>query len=152
MLGVGEAITEVLASEDEELLRTMYKEWATFRTTIDLVEMILSKSDASIASHYENVLVNDPAAKALGTEIRAIHEGTEKAVKDLSGHSVLSENDRLLLRLMEVRNPYVDCLNVLQAETLKRLRACEDSEEEEVLKDALLTTITGVANGMGNTG
>jgi phosphoenolpyruvate carboxylase len=51
-----------------------------------------------------------------------------------------------------VRNPYVDCLNVLQAETLKRLRESEGSAEEDILKDALLTTITGVANGMGNTG
>lgn len=151
-LGVGEAINEVLSSEDEKTLRTMYKEWGTFRTTIDLVEMILSKSDASIARHYENVLVSDPKAKDLGSEIRKIHEGTEQAIMDLSGHSVLSENDHLLLRLMEVRNPYVDCLNVLQTETLKRLRDNEDSSEEEVLKDALLTTITGVANGMGNTG
>ena len=151
-LGVGEAISEVLASEDEEKLRNMYKEWGTFRTTIDLVEMILSKSDASIARHYENVLVSDPKAKDLGAEIRKIHDQTERAIMDLSGHSVLSENDHLLLRLLEVRNPYVDCLNVLQAETLKRLRATEDSAEEEVLKDALLTTITGIANGMGNTG
>ena len=152
-LGVGEAINEVLASEDGETLRRMYKEWGTFRTTIDLVEMILSKSDPSIARHYENVLVTDPKAVELGAEIRGIHEGTEKAVLDLAEHKTLAEEDRLLLRLMEVRNPYVDCLNVLQAETLKRLRESgEGGPEEEVLKDALLTTITGVANGMGNTG
>ncbi|KAL9179944.1 hypothetical protein ACHAXT_007914 [Thalassiosira profunda] len=152
-LGVGEAINEVLASEDGATLRKMYKEWGTFRTTIDLVEMILSKSDPSIARHYENVLVTDPKAVELGAEIRGIHEGTEKAVLDLAEHKTLAEEDRLLLRLMEVRNPYVDCLNVLQAETLKRLRESgEGGPEEEVLKDALLTTITGVANGMGNTG
>eukprot|EP00578_Thalassiosira_sp_NH16_P026819 CAMPEP_0181095118 /NCGR_PEP_ID=MMETSP1071-20121207/10353_1 /TAXON_ID=35127 /ORGANISM="Thalassiosira sp., Strain NH16" /LENGTH=1026 /DNA_ID=CAMNT_0023177487 /DNA_START=142 /DNA_END=3222 /DNA_ORIENTATION=+ len=152
-LGVGEAINEVLAGKDEETLRTMYKEWGTFRTTIDLVEMILSKSDSSIARHYENVLVSDPKAAELGSEIREIHDATERAIMDLSDHKTLSENDHLLLRLMAVRNPYVDCLNVLQAETLKRLRqSSEGSTEEEVLKDALLTTITGVANGMGNTG
>lgn len=152
-LGVGEAINTVLASEDEAVLRRMYNEWGSFRTTIDLVEMILSKSDSSIARHYENVLVSDADAVALGSEIRAIHDGTEKAIKDLTGHKVLAENDHLLLQLMAVRNPYVDCLNVLQAETLKRLRACEEnSAEEQVLNDALLTTITGVANGMGNTG
>ncbi|KAL7541326.1 hypothetical protein ACHAXR_010813 [Thalassiosira sp. AJA248-18] len=152
-LGVGDAINEVLASEDEETLRTMYKEWGSFRTTIDLVEMILAKSDSSIARHYESVLVSDPEAVALGSEIRKIHDATERAIMDLTEHKQLSENDHLLLRLMEVRNPYVDCLNVLQAETLKRLRqSSEGSSEEEVLKDALLTTITGVANGMGNTG
>jgi phosphoenolpyruvate carboxylase len=151
-LGVGEAINQVLASEDEQTLRQMYNEWGSFRTTIDLVEMILSKSDSSIARHYEDVLVSDPDAIALGSEIRKIHDGTEKAIKDLTGHKILAENDHLLLQLMAVRNPYVDCLNVLQAETLKRLRANENSAEEQVLNDALLTTITGVANGMGNTG
>ena len=151
-LGVGEAINQVLASEDEQTLRTMYNEWGSFRTTIDLVEMILSKSDSSIARHYEDVLVSDPEAVALGSEIRKIHDGTEKAILDLTGHKILAENDHLLLQLMAVRNPYVDCLNVLQAETLKRMRANENGVEDQVLNDALLTTITGVANGMGNTG
>lgn len=151
-LGVGEAISEVLASEDEETLRTMYAEWGTFRTTIDLVEMILSKSDNEIARHYENVLVSDPTAAELGGEIRRIHDGTERAILDLSGHDRLSEHDHLLLRLMAVRNPYVDCLNVLQAETLKRLRSEPEEQEMARLNDALLITITGIANGMGNTG
>lgn len=152
-LGVGEAINEVLASEDKETLRTMYNEWGTFRTTIDLVEMILSKSDSGIARHYEDVLVTDSDALALGSEIRKIHDATERAILDLTGHEIMAQDDHLLQRLMAVRNPYVDCLNVLQAETLKRLRESgEGGEEEEVLKDALLTTITGVANGMGNTG
>ena len=151
-LGVGEAIGEILRSDDNETLRTMYKEWGAFRTTIDLVEMTLSKSDSSIARHYENVLVSDAEAVELGNEIRKIHDDTERAIMDLSGHTKLSENDHLLLRLMAVRNPYVDCLNVLQVETLKRLRQSDSASEKEVLNDALLTTITGIANGMGNTG
>ena len=151
-LGVGEAISEVLASKDAETLRTMYKEFGSFRTTIDLVEMILSKSDASIAKHYEKVLVSDPNDIKLGGEILKTFHNTESAILDLSGHKSLNENDRLLLRLMELRNPYVDVLNVLQVETLKRLRESKGSPEEDVLQDALLTTITGIANGMGNTG
>merc|ERR1712194_266696 len=130
----------------------MYKEWGTFRTTIDLVEMILSKSDSSIAQHYESVLVSDPQDVALGGEIRQTHASTERAILDLSGHQRLSENDLLLQRLMAVRNPYVDCLNVLQAETLQRLRSEPEEKETTRLKDALLITITGIANGMGNTG
>jgi phosphoenolpyruvate carboxylase len=54
-----------------------------------------------------------------------------------------------------VRNPYVDALNILQVETLKRVRETNDIADEperKVLMDALLTTITGIANGMGNTG
>jgi len=150
-LGVGEAIGEVLAGKDAETLRGMYREFGAFRTTIDLVEMILSKSDSGIARHYEKVLVSDPKAIELGGEIMKTFHATESAILDLSGHKTLSENDKLLQRLMAVRNPYVDVLNVLQVETLKRLRESQDSPDEKVLQDALLTTITGIANGMGNT-
>ena len=117
-----------------------------------MVEMVLAKSDPSIAKHYDDVLVKDDKAKELGLEVRALHRETESAVLDLAGHSILSEDNSILRRQLAVRDPYVDCLNVLQAETLKRIRAIDDAENDKVLKDALMTTITGVANGMGNTG
>lgn len=117
-----------------------------------MVEMVLAKSDPSIARHYDSVLVKDDEAKKLGSEVRALHEETEKMVLDLSEHKTLSEDNHILRRQLAVRDPYVDCLNVLQTETLKRIRSSEEAENDKVLKDALLTTITGVANGMGNTG
>lgn len=151
-LGVGEAISEVLDSDDADMLRTMYKEWGSFRTTVDMVEMVLAKSEPSVAAHYESMLVTDPKAKELGEQLRSLHISTEEAVLNLAEHETLSEHNNTLRRLLRVRNPYVDCLNVLQAETLKRIREYEEGQEDAVLKDALMTTITGVANGMGNTG
>jgi len=70
----------------------------------------------------------------------------------LANHEILCEDNDLLQRILQVRNPYVDCLNVLQAEILQRMRSEVDEEEAKVLKDALLVSITGIANGMGNTG
>jgi phosphoenolpyruvate carboxylase len=151
-LGVGEAISEVLASKDSEKLRSMYRDWESFRTTVDLVEMVLAKSEPSIARHYENKLVTDEKAKELGLEIRKLHKITESAVLDLTGHNTLCEDNELLKRVLLVRNPYVDCLNIMQAEILLRLRKCENADEEKLLKDALRISIGGVANGMGNTG
>jgi phosphoenolpyruvate carboxylase len=151
-LGVGEAIGTVLKGPDAEVLRTMYREWGSFRTTVDMVEMVLAKSDPSIAKHYDDVLVKEQKSKELGLEVRALHHETEVAVLDLAGHKILSEDNHMLRRQLAVRDPYVDCLNALQAETLKRIRATEDAENDKILKDALMTTITGVANGMGNTG
>lgn len=151
-LGVGQAIRQVLDSDKGELLRDMYKNWGPFRTTVDLVEMVLTKSEPAIASHYDSMLVTDPKAKELGEEVRSLHLKTEETILDLTGHSKLGENNQLLMRALVVRNPYVDCLNVLQAETLKRIRQYDDGEEPKELRDALMTTITGVANGMGNTG
>jgi len=149
-LGVGTALSEVLAGKDADTLRNMYRDFGSFKTTIDLVEMVLSKSEPSIAKHYDNMLVSDPKAQELGEEVRSMHARTEHYVLDLTDHETLTDSNPLLSRALQVRNPYVDCLNVLQAETLKRIRADADGEAE--LKDALMTTITGIANGMGNTG
>jgi phosphoenolpyruvate carboxylase len=153
-LGVGEALGEVLEKEEKDavVLKEMYRDWDSFRTMIDLVEMVLAKSEPSIAKHYDDVLVKDEKAKELGVEVRNIHLATERTILSLTEHEKLSENNTILLRALLVRNPYVDCLNVLQAETLKRLRDQEEGKDDLVLKDALLTTITGIANGMGNTG
>jgi len=152
-LGVGEGIGAILDGEEAEKLHEMYRDWDSFRTTIDLVEMVLAKSEPSIANHYDRILVTDQKAKELGEEIRAQHIATEKAVLNLTNHTLLTDGKCTLSRALKVRNPYVDCLNVLQAETLKRIRNLDkNNEEDAVLKDALLTTITGIANGMGNTG
>lgn len=151
-LGVGEAVGDVLSSEDASLLREMYREWGSFRMMIDLVEMVLAKSDPAIAKHYEDMLVKEAAATELGKEVRSIHLRTEAAILNLTEHKELGENNPILMRALRVRNPYVDCLNVLQAETLKRIRENEDSVKDKVLQDTLMTTITGLANGMGNTG
>lgn len=151
-LGVGEAISEILKTADGDKLRSMYAEWGSFRTTIDLVEMILAKSEPRIAEHYDSVLVQDLKAKELGEEIRHIHRQTEKAVLNLSNHETLGETNNLLQRRLHIRNPYVDCMNVMQAEILMRIRECEDEDEKTRLKEALLISITGISNGMGNTG
>mmetsp|Transcript_31705 Transcript_31705/g.76969 ORF Transcript_31705/g.76969 Transcript_31705/m.76969 type:complete len:1002 (+) Transcript_31705:197-3202(+) len=151
-LGVGEGVSDILSSPDGDELRAMYKEWPSFRTMIDMVEMVLSKSEPSIAKHYDDMLVEDPKAQELGGDIRKLHLQTEDAVLGLTGHDVLSDNNQMLQRLLQVRNPYVDVLNCLQAETLKRVRKLDSLDSDKVLKDCMLTTITGVANGMGNTG
>ena len=83
-----------------------------------------------------------------------------------TGNKFLQETNPLLIRSLNVRNPYVDPLNVIQAELLHRLRTAEkdgsrlvdgkrvpvSEEEKRMLKDALLVTINGIANGMRNSG
>lgn len=152
-LGVGKALGAVLKSDKEGLLRELYSEGRALSTMADLVEMVLAKSEPAIAAHYDSVLVNDPAARDLGNHVRKAHLETEEAILDLTNHKVLGENNLVLQRQLSVRNPYVDCLNVLQVEVLSRIRRAEEGgEDDPILRDALMTTITGVANGMGNTG
>lgn len=151
-LGVGDALNSCLSDPSTEaVVRDMYKNWSSFRAMVDVVEMVLAKSEPAIAAHYDDMLVKDDLAKDLGKEVRKSHLATEGAILNLTNHEVLAENNMILMRQLGVRNRYVDCLNVLQAETLKRIRE-PGHEDDQVLKDALLISITGVANGMGNTG
>ena len=89
-LGVGEALTKILQSDDGDKLRNMYNKWDSFKMTVDLVEMVLAKLEPSIAAHYNQMLVEDPKAQELGQEVRVLHKATETAVLDLTMHSKLS--------------------------------------------------------------
>ncbi|CAM9517886.1 unnamed protein product [Phaeothamnion confervicola] len=152
-LGVGEALA-MAVEEDGETLRDMYAHWPFFNTTVDLVEMVLSKSDAEIAAHYDAVLVKDPEARALGDELHSRLGSTTAAVLAVSGNAQLIEKNALLRWQLALRNPYVDPLNVMQVSVLRRLREGEfaNDTERQQLEDALKITINGVASGMRNTG
>ena len=104
-LGVGEAFETVLSSDKAPLLKEMYRDWSTFRTTVDLVEMVLSKSEPAIAKHYDDVLVTDPPAQELGSEVRKLHIATEEVILELTGHTTLGEDNSILRRALAVRNP-----------------------------------------------
>jgi phosphoenolpyruvate carboxylase len=109
--------------------------------------MVLAKAEPRIAAHYE-VLLAPEALWSLGTELRARLQAAQEAVLEARGHQDLLEGHRVLQRTLHVRNPYVDPLNLLQAELLRRHRADPDPR----LADALVVTINGIAAGMRNTG
>ncbi|XP_042513425.1 phosphoenolpyruvate carboxylase 4-like [Macadamia integrifolia] len=147
-LGVGAGLKGACERGCTEDLKAMYKEWPFFQSTIDLIEMVLGKADIPIAKHYDEVLVS-PSRRELGAELRRELLTTGKYVLVVSGHEKLSENNRILRRLIESRLPYLNPINMLQVEILSRLR-CDDHNNR--LRDALLITINGIAAGMRNTG
>merc|ERR1712224_6902 len=104
------------------MLQEMYREWPWFTTLVDLLEMILAKSELRVAANYDEQLVHDPECRALGDDLRRSMQRAEEALLAITGHESLHCNNTLLLRSMSVRNPYVDPLNVIQAELLNRLR------------------------------
>ncbi|CAA0822447.1 Phosphoenolpyruvate carboxylase 4 [Striga hermonthica] len=87
--------------------------------------------------------------QGLGAELRRELVTTERFVKLVTGHEKISENNRSLRRLIESRLSYLNPMNMLQVEILKRLRGDDDNNK---LRDALLITINGIAAGMRNTG
>ncbi|XP_071716426.1 phosphoenolpyruvate carboxylase 4-like [Rutidosis leptorrhynchoides] len=147
-LGVGAGLKGVCERGHTEELKAAYKEWPFFQSTLDLIEMVLGKADIPIVKHYDEVLVHE-CRRGLGDELRKELLSTEKYVLVVTGHEKLSENNKSLRKLIESRLPYLNPLNMLQVEILKRLRC--DTENHK-LRDALLITINGIAAGMRNTG
>ena len=158
-LGVDEMLGEGVPAGDRDVCRQMYREWPFFRSTVDLMEMALAKADPAIAAHYDRYLVVEEDLQALGSELRERLSRAIRTVLEITGHAFLLEENPVLRRSIDVRNPYVDPINVLQVELLRRLRAVslpdegqEESDEVVLLRRALLVTINGVAAGMRNTG
>jgi phosphoenolpyruvate carboxylase len=108
---------------------------------------VLAKAEPRIAAYYDRLLVPDDL-RDLGDTLRARLADTIELVQRVTGHVELLENNRVLRRSIEVRNPYVDPINVVQAEVLRRLRSSDD----DGLRDAFVVTVNGIAAGMRNTG
>ncbi|KAI7726291.1 hypothetical protein M8C21_014347 [Ambrosia artemisiifolia] len=147
-LGVGAGLKGVCEMGHADELRAAYKEWPFFQSTLDLIEMVLGKADIPIVKHYDEVLVSE-SRRDLGEQLRNELMATEKYVLVVTGHEKLYGNNRSLKMLIESRFPYLNPLNMLQVEILKRLRQEPDNHK---LRDALLITINGIAAGMRNTG
>lgn len=142
-------------------MQDMYENWPWFKELIDLIAMIVSKTDFSVSKNYDDQLVVDKELLALGEEVRNKLVQTRQAIlsvtksKDVAGVHVALQRASSL-----IRHPYVDPLNVIQAELLKRLRALdkrdslteEEQDEQLILQDALLVSINGIAQGMRNSG
>ena len=146
-LGAGEALTAVFEEGGEPALQALCRHWPFFHSVLDLLEMVLAKADPDIAAYYDRVLVPDDL-RPLGQELRGKCRRTREAVLATKGDAGLLADQPDLARAIELRNPYVDPLNLLQAELLRRCRADEDPR----ISDALLVTVNGIAAGMRNTG
>ncbi len=151
-LGTGAAVAHAIEQGHEQELRTMYANWPFFRSTIDLIEMVLGKADPAPSQGYDKSLV--PAElHSLGDELRARLRNTEAAVLKASGHERLLENNPEIRVGLELRNRYMDPINVLQVELLRRIRSQQgDGPPDAMLWEAFVVTVNGIAAGMRNTG
>jgi phosphoenolpyruvate carboxylase len=154
-LGVEELCSDTSTEADRAICREMYRDWPFFRSTIDLIAMGLAKADGGIAAHYDRHLV-PPEYRDLGEMLRQRLQKAIRAVLSITGHHDLLDDNPVLRRSIDVRNPYVDPINLLQVELLRRLREQNagrpDDPQTTRLHRALLVTINGIAAGMRNTG
>ncbi|MCQ3828573.1 phosphoenolpyruvate carboxylase [Microbulbifer elongatus] len=147
-LGTGAALETGLENAPDTL-RAMSEQWPFFQTVVDMLEMVLAKSDPRVALWYEERLTDDAELQRLGVELRSRLARTVAALSELTGRESLLDNNPVMRWSIRVRDPYTDPLHLLQAELMARLRT---REEDPVLESALMVTIAGIAAGMRNTG
>jgi phosphoenolpyruvate carboxylase len=142
------------AISDDSLLRDMYAGWPFFETLLDNVEASMLKADMEIAALYVDLVSDRELAANIFAIIRAEYERTCQAVLSISGHQSLMELEPVTQNAVQLRNPYIDPLNYLQIETLRRLRALPDPDAPEAgpLREVIVLTINGIAAGLKNTG
>ena len=147
-LGTRQAL--VYARENSpELLQEILTDWPFFASFMDLLEMVLGKADLQVCAHYENQLV-DESVRPLGLQLRTDLADLSQLILDIKGQKMLLDHDPELQSTLSVRKPYVDPLNFLQVELLKRERKAGSISAD--LERALKVTMTGISAGMRNTG
>ncbi len=147
-LGVDHALDGAIESGTLPLLREMHREWPFFRSLLDLLAMVLAKASPGVAARYDERLV-PPARQALGASLRERQVATVAQILRVMDQTTLLENNPVLARSIAVRNPYVDPINLVQAEVLRRFR---EEPDDPTLVEAFSVTVNGIAAGMRNTG
>ena len=153
-LGTGAAINQMIAQGQKPLLEDMLQHWPYFQTLIDMLEMVLSKSDSHVALYYEAHLTDDADLKVLGEQLRQRLQDAVETLLTLKGESKLLSSNEVLDQAMKVRKPYLLPLHLLQAELMKRRRRylAECTAEQTPVDHALMVSIAGIAAGLRNTG
>ncbi|HVN16644.1 MAG TPA: phosphoenolpyruvate carboxylase, partial [Anaerolineales bacterium] len=139
---------------DRALLREMYEKWPFFKTLLDNTEISLVKADMGIAALYVELVPDQKQGKQIFARILEEYQRTQKEMLAISGHKTLLELEPVTQNAVQLRNPYVDPLNYIQVEMLRRLRALSNPNDAqaESLREVAALTINGIAAGLKNTG
>ncbi|PNK60204.1 phosphoenolpyruvate carboxylase [Psychrobacter sp. FDAARGOS_221] len=164
--GVGSALESV--KQDEALMKEMNQNWPFFHAFISNIEMAFTKSELSIAHAYSQLCDDDRLRDDIMQAVTKEHDLTEAGLNSLLDQSSLLSKQQDLASSLEWRNAYLDPINYIQIELLKRLRQDKDVEandsklkdgvaddiltEELSVVDPLIRSINALAAGLRNTG
>ena len=151
-LGIGTALGEAVSTRDGlRRLQRMATSWPFFDDLLGKAEMVCAKTDIEIARAYVKNLGGDIE---LLDKLSSEYERAVEALLLIRGHRRLLDDSPVLQSAIELRNPYVDPLSLLQISLLrrKRLGGSAGKNADEKIDDALATTLSGVAQALRNTG
>ncbi|PXW88340.1 phosphoenolpyruvate carboxylase type 1 [Nitrosomonas sp. Nm84] len=152
--GFGHAVEAFVNRDDQAgkglaLLQEMYREWPFMQALLSNMDMVLAKTDMGIASRYAELVDDVVLREQIFGRIREERARSQKWLFAVTGHTELLQDNPTLARSIRNRTPYIDPLNHLQVELLRRYRSGEDSEE---VKRSIHLTINGVTAGLRNSG
>jgi phosphoenolpyruvate carboxylase len=155
--GFGSAVSNYLESAETEAdrakrlatLKKMHKTWPFFAHLLSNMDMVLAKTDLAVASRYAQLVTDKKLRKHVFERIVGEWERTSNALAEITGKSERLADNPLLARSIKNRFPYLDPLNHLQVELLKRFRA---GDQNVRLRRGIHLTINGIAAGLRNTG
>jgi phosphoenolpyruvate carboxylase len=131
------------------LLAEMHRDWGFFRALLSNMDMVLGKSDIAIAERYSQLVTDEKLRDAIFPRIKAEWQSSIAALLAITGEQELLDLNPLLKRSIRNRFPYLDPVNHIQIELLRRHRA---GETDERVQRGIHLTINGVAAGLRNSG
>jgi phosphoenolpyruvate carboxylase len=146
--GAGSGLAAAREQRGAEVLRRAYGGWPFFRSLIDDIEAMLGRADMEISACYDQLA--PPQLGAVASAIRTEFMLTCTLVGEIKGSAQLLDADRTLQRSIALRNPYVDPMNLMQIDLLRRWRSGGRSDPE--LLAALLTSVSGIGAGLQTNG
>jgi phosphoenolpyruvate carboxylase len=131
------------------MLKEMREGWPFFRTTLDNLEMVLAKSDIGIAARYAELVEDEAMRGAIFGRIRDAWHETRDCLLAVTGESRLLADHPKLDASVRLRLPYIEPLNLLQIELLKRHRA---GEKDPRIAEGIQLSINAIATALRNSG
>jgi phosphoenolpyruvate carboxylase len=149
--GTGSAIEGWIAGADGRLekLRDLYQRWPFFQTVLSNMAQVLAKSDLGLAARYAELVEDASLRRRVFDKIAAEHQRSINAHKLITGQDNLLADNPALARSVFNRFPYLEPLNHLQVELLRRYRSGDD---DELVQRGILLTMNGLASALRNSG
>ena len=151
-LGSAEALRYSSINKYKRTLIKMEKHWPFFNSTMDILDMVISKVDPEISKIYEDNLADDKL-KSVGKNLRFQFHAIKKLNKKITPKEIISARKQFRTSVI-VRNIYSEVLNIIQAATMRKIsqKKYYNIKEKKYLNDALMTSIAGISAAMKNTG
>ncbi len=150
-LGTYEALNFASKGKNKKILDEMIKNWPFFYEMMDMLDMVLIKTDQRVIRYYEECLAT-PELKKIGNELRAKLTELIEINKKIIPNNIINQR-KAFRKSIKLRNTYAEILNLLQADIMKRLNKKNiNTKSKKILMDAMIVTISGISASMKNTG